>query len=119
MTNAPPPPRPARSSKGCLIGILVALTLFILLAGGAAVAVVWYLRSDSQPVGRCLPVDTEGNIDTSHGTVSCSNPNALWRITKVVDGRYDSVTAGCGPDADALSYIAAENVSYCLEYFNY
>jgi hypothetical protein len=113
------PPVPARSSKGCLIGVLVGLAILVVLAGAATVAVVWFVRSDAGPVGQCLPVDTQGDIDTSRGTVSCSDPNALWRITKVVDGHYDNVTGPCGPDADGLTYIAAENKSYCLEYYNY
>jgi hypothetical protein len=117
---APVPPRPARSSKGCLIATLVVVSVFVLLAGGGTVAAVWYLRSGSgsDPVGRCFPVDTEGNIVSSHGTIDCSNPNALWRITNAKDGRFSSVTEGCGPQADAMSYVPAENHTYCLGYYN-
>ena len=56
---------------------------------------------------------------TSVGAVDCSHPNALWRITKVLEGRPTSVTETCGADTDGVSYIAAEDKSYCLEYYNY
>jgi hypothetical protein len=114
-----PPTAPRRSSKGCLIAFFVVLGLFVVLGAGATVAVLWFFSSSGGPVGECFPVDTEGKIVTSEGTVSCSHPNALWRITKVVDGRFTSVAEACGADADGVSYIDAEDKSYCLEYYNY
>ena len=36
-----------------------------------------------------------------------------------MDGRPTSVTVTCGADAEGVSYIAAEDRSYCLEYYNY
>jgi hypothetical protein len=112
-SDVPPPHRKARSRR------LVAFMIVTVICA-AAVGVAWYWWSQRPCdgiVGQCFPAAADGPLDAAHGTVSCSDPNATWQIIKVMDGTNNGDVIGtCGPDGDALIYVAVENKSYCLDY---
>ena len=120
--NMPPGVAPRRSRSGCWIAVVVVLGVFVLCAGTVGFGVWYWFGRDSGgggEVGRCFPAATDGPLDTSHGTVSCAHPNAIWKVTKVLDGRHEGDVIGtCGTDADALVYRPEEDKSYCLDYIN-
>ncbi len=136
MTYPPPPPGPAgppanppagppakKRRVGCLVAALVALVIAVPLVA-CGVGVWWWFftgkSGQSGAVGQCFPAGPDGPLDTTHGTVACSHPNALWKITKEFDGPPPGrdVIAVCGPDGDMLIYRAEVDKSYCLEDIN-
>jgi hypothetical protein len=113
------PPRKARS--GSHTAFLIGALIFVVIASVAG-AGAWYLRGQSSgdgAVGKCFPAAADSPLDSTHGTVSCSQPEAVWKIMKVIDGPNTGDLMGtCGPDGDALIFVDQENKSYCLDYIN-
>jgi hypothetical protein len=120
VPNDPGVPRTKRRRSGCLVVFLVLLLVAVLLAACAVGLWLWYLRPEAgEGVGSCFPAATDGPLDTSHGTVGCSHPNAIWQVTRVIDGPHSGDVLGtCGPDGDMLIYLPEEDRSYCLDYIN-
>jgi hypothetical protein len=74
-SDVPSPHRKTRSRR------LVAFVIVTVICA-AAVGVAWYWwsqRPGDGIVGQCFPAAADGPLDTAHGTVSCSDPNASWQ----------------------------------------
>ena len=113
------PPRRARSGNrsAYLIGALIFVVIAAVAGAGA-----WYLRGQSTgdgAVGKCFPAAADGPLDSEHGTISCSQPEAVWKITKSMDGpNTGDLRGSCDPESDAMVFVEEENKSYCLDYID-
>jgi hypothetical protein len=104
-----------------MVALVLLLVFVVCVATVSAGAWYWWYHtpdgSDEGNVGQCFPAGPDGPLDTSHGKVSCSHPNAIWQITKTIEGPHNEDVIGtCGPHGDLLIYIAEEDQSYCLDY---
>jgi hypothetical protein len=117
--SVPPVPQARRSRSGCWLAVLAVAVVVVTCAGVVGVG-AWYWfgggsSSSGGEVGQCFPAGNGEPFDTSRGPVGCSDPNALWKVTKILDGKHEGdVILTCGSGGDALIYLPEKDKSYCL-----